>query len=171
MITRKKYSDLTADDVESIILNNYDDIYKYCYWKVKNHSDAEDLTQETFLRFVQTLSDYSEQGKPKALLYTIARNLCINWYKQARPLPLSEIEELSSVKTESDQLETRFALEQYVKELPSGQQEILLLRYGQELQVNEISQILNISRFSVMYRIRTATKTLNKKLRKGGFTC
>jgi len=119
MITRKKYSDLTADDVESIILNNYDDIYKYCYWKVKNHSDAEDLTQETFLRFVQTLSNYSEQGKPKALLYTIARNLCINWYKQARPLPLSEIEELSSVKTESDQLETRFALEQYVKELPS----------------------------------------------------
>ncbi len=171
MITRKKYSDLTADDVESIILNNYDDIYKYCYWKVKNHSDAEDLTQETFLRFVQTLSYYSEQGKPKALLYTIARNLCINWYKQARPLPLSKIEELSSVKTESDQLETRFALEQYVKELPSEQQEILLLRYGQELQVNEISQILNISRFSVMYRIRTATKTLNKKLRKGGFTC
>lgn len=99
MITRKKYSDLTADDVESIILNNYDDIYKYCYWKVKNHSDAEDLTQETFLRFVQTLSNYSEQGKPKALLYTIARNLCINLYKQARPLPLSEIEELSSVKT------------------------------------------------------------------------
>jgi len=49
----KRLSDLTAEDVENIILNYYDDIYKYCYWKVKNCSDAEDLTQETFLRFVQ----------------------------------------------------------------------------------------------------------------------
>lgn len=170
MITGRKISELTAADVESIILDHYDDIYKYCYWKVKNRSDAEDLTQETFLKFVHTLSDYSEQGKPKALLYTIARNLCINWYKQARMLPLSDIGEISSVRPETERLETRLSLEPYVKELPPDQQEILFLRYGQELQVNEISRIMNMSRFSVMYRIRTATNTLNKKLSKGGFT-
>lgn len=92
----KKLSDLTADETERIILDNYEEIYRYCWWKVKNRDDAEDLTQETFLRFVQMLSDYSEQGKPRALLYTIARNLCINHYRRVKPLSLSEAEILPS---------------------------------------------------------------------------
>lgn len=166
----KRLSDLTAEDVENIILNYYDDIYKYCYWKVKNCSDAEDLTQETFLRFVQVFSNYSEQGKPKALLYTIARNLCINWYKRAKSLPLSEMQEMLSAESEAEQLENRIALEQCMKELSFEQQEVLLLRYGQELQVNEISKVMGISRFAVMYRIKTAINILNQKLRKGGFS-
>lgn len=165
-----KLSDLSADDIEDFIRDNYDQLYKYCYWKVKNHSDAEDLTQETFLRFVGNLTDYTEQGKPKALLYTIARNLCINWYKQIKLFSLSETQE-SIISAEIDEItkvENRIAIEQYLGELPLEQQEILMLRYGQELQVNEIAHIMKITRFTVMYRIKTAISTLNKKIGKGG---
>lgn len=170
MTDGRKLSDLTADDVENIICDNYDDVYRYCYWKVRNSSEAEDLTQETFLKFVQCICNYSEQGKPKALLYTIARNLCINWYKRIKPLPLSEIEETSYAISETEQIENKIALKQALKELSPEQQEILLLRFGQELQVNEIANIMKMNRFAVMYRIRTALNTLNKKLGKGGFT-
>ena len=68
--------------MEEIIGEYYDDIYKYCYWRIKNSTEAQDITQETFLRFMQNLSTYIDMGKPKALLYTIARNLCINWQKK-----------------------------------------------------------------------------------------
>ena len=49
--------------------------------------------------------------------------------------------------------------------LPDEQQEILLLRYGQDLQIGEIAEILGLSRFQVMYRIRNAFHQLKKTLK------
>ena len=43
---RKNQSDI---EVEEIIREFYDDIYKYCYWKTQNSTEAQDITQETFL--------------------------------------------------------------------------------------------------------------------------
>lgn len=162
----KKLSDMTAGEAERIITEHYDDIYRYCWWKVKNDSDAEDLTQETFLRFVQMISAYSEQGKPRALLYTIARNLCIDHYRHVRPLSLSDNEELPYDDLELQQIDGRVSLKRIIDQLPPEQQEVILLRYGQDLQVNEITKIMGLSRFAVMYRIRTALSTLKKKLEK-----
>ena len=48
---KKKLIDLTSNDVEIIIRNNYDDIFKYCFWKVRDYTDAEDLTQDTFMKY------------------------------------------------------------------------------------------------------------------------
>lgn len=173
MADRTKLSELTADDVEDIIRDYYDDIYRYCYWKVKNSFDAQDLTQETFLRFVRNLSDYSERGKPKALLYTIARNLCASWYaKEARQpsaLSLSEAGDIISAEAETEKIENKLVLGQCIKTLPAQQQEIILMRYGQELQINEIAKIMGMNRFAVMYRLRSALKALNQSLtEKGG---
>lgn len=50
----------------------YDKIYKYCYFKVKNKDIAEDLTQETFLKYFSQTS-YINRGKLLAYLYTIAK--------------------------------------------------------------------------------------------------
>lgn len=165
-----KLSELSADEIEEIIRENYADIFKYCFWRIKRQSDAEDLTQETFLRFIDNLPKYSDRGKPKALLYTIARNLCINWHKQIKPLSLSDegIENLQfSVEVdETDEIANRLTLHKYISELPKEQQEILMLRYYQELQINEIAQVFGISRFAVMYRLRTAMKTLQGRMRK-----
>ena len=63
-----KLSEWSADDIEEMIRENYADIFRYCFWRTKQQSDAEDLTQETFLRFINSLSHYSDRGKPKALL-------------------------------------------------------------------------------------------------------
>ena len=59
----------------------YDKIYRYCYFKVRHCQTAEDITQETFLRFFnKQLSLNSDKELP--YLYTIARNLCIEEYRK-----------------------------------------------------------------------------------------
>lgn len=63
----KDVSDLTENNISEFISQNYDAIYKYCFWKIRNPSDAEDLTQETFFRFVKNLDSYDDKGKPMAL--------------------------------------------------------------------------------------------------------
>ena len=171
MADEEKVSELSADDIEEIIRENYADIFRYCFWRTKQRSDAEDLTQETFLCFINSLSHYSDRGKPKALLYTIARNLCINWHKRMKPLPLSDetLENISFVEADKEvEIANRLTLHKYMNQLPKDQQEILLLRYYLELQVNEIAKTLGISRFAVMYRLRTAMKNLRQDIRKGG---
>ena len=68
----------------------YDDIYRYCFFRMRDRSLAEDLTQETFLRFLET-SAYHDRGKPLAFLYTIARNLCIDHIRRTKARPGSGI--------------------------------------------------------------------------------
>lgn len=151
-------------EIEEIIRGFYDDIYKYCYWKTKNSTDAQDITQETFLRFIQNFINYVDMGKPKALLYTIARNLCVNWQRKPTYIPLENIENDSSFIASNgmDSIIDKLYLHDAVSLLPSAQQEVLLLRYGQGLQVGEIASVLSVSRFTVMYRLKCAINKLKK---------
>ncbi|MEG2087518.1 MAG: RNA polymerase sigma factor [Angelakisella sp.] len=64
--------------------DQYDKIYRYCCLRVNNPQLAEDLTQETFLKYFSQ-NTYLSRGKPLAYLYTIAKNLCIDHYRKAQP--------------------------------------------------------------------------------------
>lgn len=139
----------------------YDKIYRYCYYKVGNAVLAEDLTQETFLKyFVQ--NSYIEHGKRLAYLYTIARNLCMDAFRKTQP------EILRDDMPDSDhfeRLELSLDLQQALKTLPMQEQEMLLLRYSNELSVGEIASIMGISRFAVYRRTNSALTSLKALLK------
>ena len=68
----------------------YDKIYRYCYFKLGSRETAEDITQETFLRFLER--GYGERDA-LPYLYTIARNLCIDEYRKKKHLSLQALGE------------------------------------------------------------------------------
>lgn len=152
--------------MEEIISAYYEQIYKFCYWKIQNSAEAQDITQDTFMRFLDAAQTYSDIKRPKALLYTIANNLCRNWIKKARPVSLDSLESQDLYTTDDFAEESiqKIYLSNAISALPENQKEVLLLRYGQDLKVGEIAEILGLSRFQVMYRIRNALKQLNKNL-------
>ena len=157
-----------AGEFEKIIAAYYEDIYKCCFRKIRDPAEAQDLTQDTFIRFMDAAGTYVDIEKPKALLYTIARNLCLNWLKRARPVSLDEPENgIAPVADDfSDESIRKVYLSIAVSALPDDQQEILILRYGQGLKIGEIAEILGLSRFQVMYQIRSALDRLRKNMRK-----
>lgn len=67
----------------------YDKIYRYCYFRLHQRETAEDITQETFLRFFESRG-YVNKGKSLQYLYTIAHNLCVNEYRKPKTEPLDE---------------------------------------------------------------------------------
>lgn len=139
----------------------YDKIYRYVYFKVKNQTIAEDLTQETFLRCITKkgqLHDYDMQ-----YLYTIARNLCIDEYRRVKPEPLPEDYELCDPK-ESEEDDGQMAVREALEHLPEEDRELLLLRYVNEELVGAISKALQISRFAVYRRLKSAEEQLRKSL-------
>ncbi|MEG1059694.1 MAG: RNA polymerase sigma factor [Clostridia bacterium] len=155
-----------VDLAEQIVIENYDAIYKYCYWKVGNSEDAQDITQEVFLNFVRNINTYSDRGKPRAFLYTIAKNLCINWSKKSKPEYLESKKDLIDVSASEqiNQITDKITLKHIIDSLPKEQQEVIVLRYGHDLKINEIATITGKSRFNVRYRINLALLTIKSKL-------
>jgi len=144
----------------------YDKIYRYCYFKVKNQHLAEDLTQETFLRFFNQ-SNYISRGKQLAYLYTIARNMCIDIYR--KPIIQDIPKDTAATHTIMEGVETTIVIREALDLLPHDMQEIILLRYVNDLSMKEISIITGISRFAIRRKINGALSQLKQVLRKEDF--
>lgn len=140
----------------------YDNIYRYCYFHVKDQYLAEDLTQETFFRY------YRQEGihirtQEMAYLYTIARNLCIDHYRKKRNIKEEREEECHPFANFAEY----FDLYRAVAGLPREDQEILLLKYVDGLRSGEVAKILGISRFSLYRREKEILKNLRRELEGG----
>lgn len=152
----------------SLELNEqYDKIYTFCYFKVHNREAAEDITQETFLKYFES-TQYLEKGKKLAFLYTIARNCCIDYYRKTKQtVAVVNLSELSEA-AESN-IETTIAVRTAVSKLNSEEQEIILLRFANELGIGEIAAYLGVSRFTIYRKLKEIEKQLKTTLRKEDF--
>lgn len=148
-----------APDIEE----QYDKIYKYCYFKVHNIHLAEDLTQETFLRYFAQNS-YINRGKQLAYLYTIARNLCTDYYRKRKTEELPE----EVADNPMEHVENNLYLQMAVEKLPEEMQELILLHYVNGLTGREIGEITGLSRTAIYRREKEALKKLRAMLGETG---
>ena len=150
------------------IEKQYDKIYRYCYFKLYDKQLAQDITQETFLRFYRQGLSF-DHGRALPYLYTIAKNLCIDEFRKQA---VDSIEELESEAT-SDLAEEWIdilVLRSIVSKLPNDEQELLFLRYANELPITSICEITGLSRFAVYRRLSKSLKWLKEELKKEGFS-
>ncbi len=143
------------------IEEQYDKIYRYCYFKLHCREAAEDVTQETFLRFLANHT-YRDTGQVLQYLYSIARNLCINEYHKPKPDALPD--ELETPFSE-DTLLTTISLQDALSKLDPDERELLLLRYANEVPVTVICRMFQLSRFAVYRKISKALRKLQDRLK------
>ena len=151
-----------------VIEEQYDKIYRYCYFKLYDKQLAQDITQEAFLRFYRQGLSF-DNGKELPYLYTIAKNLCIDEFRKQT---LGSMEELENEAT-SDPAEEwidALVLRSVVSKLPNDEQELLFLRYVNELPIASICSITGLSRFAVYRRLSKSLKWLKEELKKEGFS-
>ncbi len=145
----------------------YDKIYRYCYFKLHNREKAEDITQEVFLRFLQSAT-YKDTGRTLQYLYTIARNLCIDEYRRREPEELTEdmVGQAAELTTEAPEntLLTSIIVKAALAELPKEERELVLLRYVNEVSVHDICGMFGISRFALYRRLNKVMAQLKKRL-------
>lgn len=166
LLQRMKRGDENAFNV--FVRKYYKEILNYCNYHCRDTSTAEDLTQETFLRFFEKLSDYRYMGKTKNYLYTIAGNLCRDSYKKIRESLLEEQSlEIQDClhPPETDELLNRLTIKAALDRLPAELREVIILYYFQELKLTEISSTLQIGLPLVKYRVKQAKTHLERLLR------
>lgn len=167
LIRKMKQGDDTAFDL--FVHKYYQEILMYCHCHCFDKAYAEDLTQETFVRFFTKLSDYHFRGKTLNYLYTIAGNLCKDYLKRTKEIPMEKTELMNEEYQEENQMENalnRIFIQQALEQLPNELCEVLTLYYFGELKLTEISEILQIGLPLVKYRLKQARKQLEELLGK-----
>lgn len=142
------------------ISEQYDKLYRYCYFKTNNVQVAEDITQEAFLKLFES-SRYKEIKNPLAFLYTIARNLCIDEYRRKKTVQIPEDMPADSCE---DKIIESVSLNMALDKLTEREREIILLRIVNEVPVEDIGKIYGISRFAVYREVKKILKKLEGRL-------
>ena len=149
------------------IEGQYDKIYRYCYFKLFDKQLAQDITQETFLRFFRHESGI-KKNRELPYLYTIAKNLCIDSFRKK---PFESLEAISeeTAYDPTEQWINDLTLKTIIAKLPQNEQDILYLRYASELPITSISKITGLSRFVIYRKLPKILKWLEEELRKEGY--
>jgi RNA polymerase sigma-70 factor (ECF subfamily) len=163
----------TRERFEQAVLPHLDAAYNLARWLTRNDQDAQDVTQEAFLRAFRFFDGY-QGGNMRAWLLTIVRNTCFTWLHQNRPpeVAVEFDEEIHSgerpggadpelqVLASADKETLRRALE----ELPAIFREALVLRELEGMSYKEIADVSSVSIGTVMSRLARARTRLRESL-------
>ncbi len=164
---------------ETIVRTHTRRVYNLCYRFTARREEAEDLTQEVFLRVFRTLASYdANQGALGVWLHRVARNLLIDHYRATRrqkqevsledTLPF--LEQKESAAPRPDHLFARHELgetmQQALLRLSPELREAVILRDLQELDYREIARVLDVPEGTVKSRINRGRSELARLLKR-----
>ena len=150
------------------------DVYSYAYYRVGNHHDAEDLTEQTFLQAYRHFerAQRESNGRPlRPWLIRIAHNLAANYYRDRSRKPQTNLED-AGVLTATHDTETLVEGRQEVQEvlagvakLPDDRREALIMRFALGMDNREIARALGRSEGATKVLIHRAIKQLEQGLK------
>ena len=151
-------------------------IYRFVFFKVGAHENAEDITSEVFLKTWQFLIGNNDLDKApeiksfSGLLYRIARNSIIDFYRSRvskNEVPMNEDTDVSDTGSWYGDLSNKIETEkviQTIKKLKQEYQEVLTLKYVDELKIKEVAEITGKSQIAVRVTLHRALKKLKEIL-------
>lgn len=159
----------TKDSFLEVYDRYADDIFRFCVLKVSSREVALDLSQETFMRFWQQLRGGSIVENERALLYTIARNLVIDWYRKRKEQSLDVLTDAGfefagdDERTVTERAHIREVLD-VVNGLDEPSREALTLRFVEGLSPKDIAALSGETANAVSVRINRALKKVQEHL-------
>jgi len=159
---------------ESIVViynNHYFNVYRFLVCFSGNQNDAEDMTQEVFIRVLKNLPNYKAGNNLKTWIFSIAKHVAVDHYRKKKFTTLFKdgfFTKLASTdKKPDEELETT-EVEQFVHEaiskLKPQFRTIVILRGINEFSIKEAAEILQCSEAKVKVDYHRALKELKRKL-------
>ena len=136
-------------------------IYRY----VRNRQDAEDLTQDTFVKAFRNFDRYDSRYAFSSWLYTIARRTVYNHYRSARPsepLEFDIVDDRARPDASAERSDQSESVWQAARTLKPEFQEALALKYLDDLSIEEIAKIMGKSKANVKIMLFRARNQLRK---------
>jgi len=149
------------------------DVYSYCYYRIGDHHDAEDLTEQTFLQAYRHFERAQRESRGRPLrpwLVRIAHNLAANYYRDRSRRPQTQLEDAAIVSAPHDtedlvegREELRGVLDG-VSKLPDDRREALIMRFALGMDNREIARAMDRTEGATKVLIHRAIKQLEQGL-------
>ncbi|MFH1192225.1 MAG: RNA polymerase sigma factor [bacterium] len=145
-------------------------IYRFIFFKISNHEEAEDLTSEVFIKAWQYAQENKEIKAIPSFLYAIARNKVIDLYrKRSKGKTVALDENIDTLKDGKYDIARKIdddlgieAISVFLNKLKAEYREALLLRYVDDFSIAEISKILGKKKGTVRVLIHRALEALRE---------
>jgi RNA polymerase sigma factor (sigma-70 family) len=164
----KAYKNGDVTGYNEIVLRYQQQVYWTIRKMVNSHDDADDLTQEVFIKVYTALKEFREESNLFTWLYRIATNFSINHIRKSKirnTVSFEIINEPESAERKSDETiddnMNRRILTEAIETLPAQQRAVFNMRYYDELSYDDISKILNKSVGGVKANYFHAVKKLS----------
>ncbi|MDQ0157490.1 RNA polymerase sigma factor SigW [Robertmurraya andreesenii] len=157
-----------------------DKVFQLCYRMLGNRHEAEDMAQEAFIRAYVNIASFNINLKFSTWLYRIATNLCIDRIRKKKPdfyldaevsgtdglTMYSQIPSDTALPEEEvESMELQDIIQREISRLPEKYRSVIVLKYIEELSLNEISEILDMPLGTVKTRIHRGREALRQQLR------
>jgi RNA polymerase sigma-70 factor (ECF subfamily) len=150
------------------------DVYSYAYYRIGNHHDAEDITEQTFVQAYRHFerAQRESNGRPlRPWLIRIAHNLAANYYRDRSRRPQTNLDDaaiisapLDTERVVEEREEVKEVLEG-VSRLPDDRREALIMRFALDMDNREIARALGRSEGATKVLIHRAIKQLEQGLK------
>ena len=145
-----------TEKIEYLLQRYGNSLFRFCLFTLKNETDAEDVIQETFIKYLQKAPAFADAEHEKAWLFKVASNLCLDllrYQKRHRQENLDAAQYISTVPENPEILEE-------LLELPEKFRLVLILYYVEGYRIHEIAEIIQKSPSAVKMRLQKGRKLL-----------
>jgi RNA polymerase sigma-70 factor (ECF subfamily) len=171
----REQADLRAESLEALVREHSRLVYRIAYAVLRRHHDAEDATQETFMRVLRYSSKLASVENPKTWLARIAWRVAIDRIRRRGrefevpfESPDEDLAEVASPEPSAHETahgaQVGSALEKLITALPEKLREPLILSTIEEMSPREVAAILKINEAAVRSRVFRARQILKEKL-------
>src|SRR5688500_14015913 len=162
---------------EAVVRQNWRKVFNVAYKFVGKHDEAEDLTQDIFLKIFKALATFDRRANFQTWIISISRNLCIDHYRSvrkerqtiAREVDTGDLQPISSDRgpyAAAEHRDLRVLLRQALQVLPATLRTAVVLRDLQELSYQEIADKLDLPEGTVKSRINRGRIELARQLKR-----
>lgn len=150
--------------IADYIISNKEKYYRVAYSYVKNADDALDIMQESIYKAVAHVDSLQDINYINTWFYRIIVNTSIDFLrKQKKVIPVDN-EVLASFVSETNDEYENFDLQKAMDDLPEKYKSVVVLRYFEDLKIEEIAEILNENTNTIKTRLYKALKLLRIKM-------
>jgi len=152
---------------------HFDRIYRYVAVRIGDKTEAEDMTQQVFLKALKAISSFKWKGVPfSAWLFRIAHNQVVDYLRKKAKHATAPLDESRASSNSNPQLaaEQNLEIEQLLmatKQLTKAQQEVISLRFAGELPIAQVAKVMGKSQGAVKALQHSAIVALRKRLSVG----
>ena len=151
-------------ELVDLIMNHKDDFYRLAYGYVKNPNDAIDILQDSIQKAISSKNNLKKEQSLKSWFYRIVINTSLDFLRKQKRVVVVDEETIQSYSSGINDHYTNIDLERSLEALPPKYKSVIILRYFEDLKIEEVAEILQESPNTIKTRLYKALELLRIKM-------